>query len=140
LLGLGFGAFPAESTDLMLRTPGVDLASFDLRPYGLRAHNTYLESLAELGIVGFVLFTGLLISCGRSLWRAARLAGRADDQHLRRLANALLVALVAWSISAVFLSVQTSRSLWMLVGLSIAVVKLTRPLGAQGRSLPRPPT
>lgn len=140
LLGLGFGAFPAESTDLMLRTPGVDLASYELRPYGVRAHNTYLESLAELGVVGLVLFTGLLISCGRSLWRAARLAARADNQRLHRLANALLVALVAWSISAVFLSVQTSRSLWLVVGLSIAVVKLTRPLGAQGRSLPRPPT
>jgi hypothetical protein len=140
MLGLGYGAFPAESTALMLRTPGVDLASFELRTYGLRAHNTFLESVAELGVIGLVLFIGLLVSCGRSLRNAARLAAQANNQRLRRLANALLAALLAWSISAVFLSVQTSRSLWMLVGLSIAVVKLTRPLGAQERSLPRPPT
>ena len=139
LLGLGFGAFPAQSTDLMLRTQGVDLANYELRPYGVRAHNTYLESVAELGVVGLVLFLGLLVSCGRSLWRAARMAARINNQPLRRIANALLVALLAWSISAVFLSVQTSRSLWMLVGLSIAVVKLTRPLGAQG-PLPPPST
>jgi hypothetical protein len=67
------------------------------------------------------------------------MAARINNQPLRRIANALLVALLAWSISAVFLSVQTSRSLWMLVGLSIAVVKLTRPLGAQG-PLPPPST
>ena len=140
LLGLGFGAFPAESTALMLRTQGVDLANYELRPYGVRAHNTYLESVAELGVVGLALFIGLLISCGRSLWRAARMAAQANNQPLRRIANALLVALLAWSISAVFLSVQTSRSLWMLVGLSIAVVKLTRSLGAEGAPSPPPST
>ena len=123
-LGLGFGAFPAVSNQLMQETPGVDLENFDLRPDGILVHNTYLGSLAELGIPGLVLFLGLLTSIALTLRRAVRQAPTVANDFLRRVSGALQVSLAAWGTSAVFLSVETARSIWILIGLVLAVDKL----------------
>jgi O-antigen ligase len=123
-LGLGFGAFPAVSNQLMQETPGVDLENFDLRPDGILVHNTYLGSLAELGIPGLVLFLGLLTSIALTLRRAMHQAPTAANDFLRRVGGALQVSLAAWGTSAVFLSVETARSIWILIGLVLALDKL----------------
>ena len=47
VLGLGYGGFISQSNELMLRTPGVDLTLDSLRPTGLYAHSSYIETAAE---------------------------------------------------------------------------------------------
>ena len=122
--GLGYGAFQSSANELMLSTSGVDLSNFRLRPNGLFAHSAYIGTAAELGIPGLVLFLGLLISTGTTL---RRIAGQADESgavSTRRLANALLVSLVGWSVAAIFLSAETSRSIWILIGITLSLPKL----------------
>ena len=41
-----------------------------------------------------------------------------------RLANALLLSIIGWSIVAVFLSTETARPFWILVGVSLALPKI----------------
>lgn len=125
LLGLGFGAFVEVSNQLMQETPGVDLSNFELRRGGSLVHNTYLGSLTELGIPGLVLFLGLLTSTALTVRRAVHRTPPTND-FLRRVGGALLISLAAWGTSALFLSVETARSLWILIGLALAVDKLVR--------------
>lgn len=55
LFGIGFGCFPAH-----IATGGVDLANYGyIRAYA--AHNIYFQMLAEIGLVGLVLFCVLFI-------------------------------------------------------------------------------
>jgi hypothetical protein len=51
-------------------------------------------------------------------------ARRLGDLQLARTANALLLSLVGWSVASFFLSSETARPLWVLVGLAIAIPKL----------------
>jgi O-antigen ligase len=121
LLGLGYGGFPAALNELILRTPGVDLRHYELRPDGQEAHNLFVSTTADLGLPGLVILLGLLVSTGRALRRTARQAGTAGRVVVARTANALVLSLVGFTIASFFLSTETSRALWILVGLAVAL-------------------
>jgi O-antigen ligase len=123
-LGLGYGGFVAESEALLLDTPGVDLSHYSVRTRGQPVHNVYLGSFADLGIVGLVLYLGLLASTGQSLRRTARKSREAGQPFVGRAAGALLLGLVTWAVISVFVSTETSRTFWIIVGLSLALPKL----------------
>ena len=119
--GLGYGSFISEANELMLRTPGVDLTDQTLRPRGLYAHSAYIETAAEVGIPGLILFLGMLLATARSFWRTAVKARDAGATYLMRIANTSLISLVAWCIASFFASSETSRPLWILIGLALAL-------------------
>jgi O-antigen ligase len=125
-LGLGYGAFVRESNDLMRSTPGVDLQDFELRPNGTEAHSAYLGSLADVGVPGFALFVALLVATGAALWRTALVSRARGDLFLMRASLGLFAGLVAWSAASIFLSTETSRPLWIVVGIAAALPRLRR--------------
>ncbi|HMJ00420.1 MAG TPA: O-antigen ligase family protein [Gaiellaceae bacterium] len=122
--GLGYGGFEASANDLMLRTPGVDLSNFRLRPNGLEAHSAYIGTLADLGIPGLVLFLGLLASTITTIRRAAITASRAGALSTARLSYALLISFVGWAVASIFLSSETFRPPWIVIGIALALPKL----------------
>lgn len=132
--GLGYGGFYASSFQLLRTTPGVDIDRH-LRFVGVGeyVHNAYIGSLAELGPLGLLLFTGLLLAAIRTLRHASRRAELSGDEFKRKVANALLVGVVALSVSSFFLSTETSRMLWMFLGVTVAVAKMTHADAPQVR-------
>jgi O-antigen ligase len=129
ITGLGYGGFQARSFQLLRSTPGVNLAAhIRFRDGGEFVHNAYLGSLADLGPLGLALFVGILGATARSLRRTARRARAVDDPFLRSVANALLVGMIAFSVSSVLLSTETSRVLWLIVGLSLALPGIVQPM------------
>jgi O-antigen ligase len=126
LTGVGLGAFSHISEDLLLRTPGVDPLLLRDRKEGdnFVAHNTYLGTAAELGITGLLIYLGLMISTGVTLRRTALKAHAAGAHFLGRVAHGLMLGLVTWSATSLFLSAESARMFWILVGLSLALPKL----------------
>jgi O-antigen ligase len=121
LLGLGYGGFRPASNELLLRTPGVDLNVYQIRAGGQPAHSAYIGSLAELGVVGLVLYLSLFIAAGHSLRRAAIPARKARAFFAGSVAGALQLSLVAWAVSSLFLSAETSRAFWIILGIALAL-------------------
>jgi O-antigen ligase len=105
----------------------VNLAAHERFREGEFAHNAYLGSLAELGPLGLLLFVSILGATALSLRRTARRARAAGDSFLRSVGNAVLVGLLAFSASSLLLSTETSRALWMIVGLSLALPAMVAP-------------
>jgi O-antigen ligase len=132
-LGVGYAAFAIISNDAVRRTPGTDLRNFDERPPGVFVHNAYLGSLTELGVLGLVLFVGVLFSTARALRRAAVRARWLGDVDLARTANALLLSLVGWAVASFFLSSETARPQWIIVGLALALPAVLRETAAGRR-------
>jgi putative inorganic carbon (hco3(-)) transporter len=128
ITGLGYGGFGGETFQLLRSTPGVNLAAHArFRDSGEYVHNAYLGSLAELGPLGLVLFVGILGASARSLRRTAKRARAVGDGFLRSAANALLVGLLALAASSFLLSTETSRALWLMVGMSLALPRMVAP-------------
>jgi O-antigen ligase len=123
--GLGYGAFTPEANRLLLRTH-VNLNSYRLRPHGQPVHNAYLESLAELGAVGLLLFAGVLGTMYATLRRVGAEADHANDRLLATLSRALIISIAGYVLAAMFLSIETYRVLWILLGLTLALPRLTR--------------
>jgi O-antigen ligase len=121
VLGLGYGAFVRVSNDLIRDTPGVNLTRFKLRPHGSEVHNAFLGTLTELGVVGLALFGGLLISTALALRRAARKARAVGDEFIGRVASALVIGLLGWCVGSLFIETETSRPIWILIGISLAL-------------------
>ncbi|HVL96898.1 MAG TPA: O-antigen ligase family protein [Solirubrobacteraceae bacterium] len=124
LTGIGFGAFRDHFNELILIAPGVDLTKIAPHPDGLEPHSAHIGTLAELGIPGLALLWGLLIATAVSLRRTARRARAAGALFVGRVANALVLSTLAWAISSMFISTETSRPIWIVIGLALALPRL----------------
>jgi O-antigen ligase len=124
-LGLGAGNFQTHALDLLATTPGVNTAASYVAQ-GRVVHSIYIETLAELGIVGLTLFLVLLAATAGSLAGSYRRAQRAGEVDLARMVVALLLALLAFLVAGAFLSAEFSKPLWILIGLALALEVMTR--------------
>jgi O-antigen ligase len=137
-IGLGGGNFRARSLDLLQETPGVDLNQNYIKE-GVEAHNSYLDVITGLGVVGGVLFAAVLALTLVSLVRSLRHARAAGALDIERYAAGVLAAMLALSVTAAFLSVAYGRLLWTLVGLTLALSVITRPRTSSFDATPAPP-
>jgi O-antigen ligase len=136
LSGVGAGNFPIASVHYLLE-PGVLKRDDFIVDTPKVAHNTYLDVLAELGVIGLALFASVILFslvCGV---RGARQAERVGDGQLEILARALVVALVGLLAADFFVSRQYSKQLWLLFALCPVLLELGRATVARGRGLAR---
>jgi O-antigen ligase len=125
IVGIGIGNFEDVEAAYASRTtnlPAVDIVIDN--PHVV--HNSYLEVLAELGVVGLTLFVAFVAGALALGWRAVRAFTRSGDTDLELLGRGLLVALVGMLAASVFLSAEYEKQLWLLLGLAIALTTLTR--------------
>ena len=86
---------------------------------GGRAHNMYLEIMAEMGTVGLLLFMSVILSAFKSINRVIK-----SDTELSHYGRGLFVGLTGFLISAIFLHAQVEKSLWLSVLLALALGRL----------------
>jgi O-antigen ligase len=112
VLGVGPGGFRREYVDVSR------MAELD-QPSPV-AHSMYLEVAAELGVVGLLLFVGIITVALVSSQRAVRLG--AD----RSTAAAIQASLLAMLVAAAFLSEQYYMSLWAVIAIACGLHLRTR--------------
>jgi O-antigen ligase len=124
-VGVGLGQFRVESGNYV-RRPGA------LRDVGLivedpkLVHNTYLEMLAETGVVGTALYVLIILLCIAAAMRAARLAERARLRSLAAMAQSVVVAQAGICAAMFFLSMGDDLRVWMVLGLGPAMFAVVR--------------
>jgi O-antigen ligase len=120
VLGVGIGNFETVEAQYASRA---DLPSIDLvidEPHVV--HNTYLELLAELGVVGLTCFVALVAGAVVLGWRAVRSFARMGATELELLARGLLVGLAGMLTASFFLSAEYEKQLWLLLGFAVALL------------------
>jgi O-antigen ligase len=108
----------------MRQTPGVDFSAYRLRQSGQVAHSAYLGTLAELGLIGLALFLTVLAVAIVTLRRTARTALSRGDPFVAGAAQALVISMGGFLLISAFLSTETDRALWVLLGLALAVARI----------------
>lgn len=125
ITGVGLNQFREESTtyvrdlqnlqyvDLIVDTPRI-------------VHNTYLQLLAETGIVGLLGFLLVSVLGLVTTWRAAGAWERAGRPDLQALTQGLLIGQIGFLVAAFFLSIGNNFRLWLLLGLGSALLTAAR--------------
>jgi O-antigen ligase len=118
---------------LMRESPvfGIGMNEYDKR-VELVAHNSYIHSYTELGLLGGTLFLGAFYLALLALCHPAQAPGGGEDSELGRLRPFLLAAVAAYSACLLVLSRNYIVTTYALLGL---VTAYRRVLDAR---LPRP--
>jgi O-antigen ligase len=128
-LGVGLDNFRAVSWEYAQAVgPITHLHHLVDRP--VVAHSTYLQLLAETGVVGLVLFAGVAIAAVWSSLRAASLFERAGDAAMAVVARASAAALLGFLVAAAFISFAFSYRMWALLALGPALLTVAGRRGA----------
>jgi putative inorganic carbon (hco3(-)) transporter len=106
-------AYTHQGLPLSAATPGASL--------GELAHNFYLQTTAELGLVGLLLFAGILITFW---WTGLRRVLRMSGTIRRRLLLGSLASTVAFAVDAIaspsWQLPQVAMFLWLAMGIGVA--------------------
>jgi hypothetical protein len=98
--------------------------------HSMTAHNSFVLCFAETGLVGYFLWLSLL---GTSLLQLQRLKhlprSIPSEPDIGRLASILQTALIGFMVAAFFLSRTYVPFLYLLIGLSAALVLIARKKG-----------
>ncbi len=117
--GVGPGNFPLYYIkDAYRYLPGREL-------YPRELHNTYLDTAAEYGLVGFVIFAALLLHAIRAARR-----GLSGSPALAQASFAVIVALIALLVACFFMPHKDLRYLWLVIALAIQCGRLRAGEGA----------
>ena len=92
-------------------------------------HNTYIQILADLGLIGFTLFAALLITLAVRIVALLRRLGRDHDLYPETFAMSLcLLAAVIWHNETPLFGGQAETVIpVLLVGMIAAVARMTQP-------------
>ena len=127
VFGVGFQQFneyapqyaSAIDPDLLARHEVVNVLNT------ISPHNDYLNAWASFGTGGLFLYLLLLIFIGANFLSVAR---STPDPLLRGLAIGCFGALMAFGVNSFFHNLLTSGlTLWILAGVSLALVKISSP-------------
>jgi O-antigen ligase len=134
VLGVGAGNFRTASVHYLLE-PGALLRDDLILDNPKTAHNIYLQELSELGLVGGVLFLVIVGFSLRCALTAARRFEEQGDSEMEILARGVFVALAGILTAQFFASEIFSKQLWLLLGLSPALLGIARRQAARTRDL-----
>ena len=130
VIGVGSGNYTVVERDYLLTEPGSIKRGDLIVTTPLPAHNIYLHVLAEMGIIGLVLFLSILWLSIRSAVKAVRVFRDTGQQSLEILGRSLVVALVGILAADFFVSDQYSKQLWVLLALGPALLAIARRPGS----------
>ncbi len=92
------------------------------------AHNSFVHTYAELGLLGYFFWLGLVLSCMKDTYVLSRLESQDRDAlEIRALARATLAGLVGFMAASFFLSRGYVLALYLFFGIAAAL----RVLGNQ---------
>jgi O-antigen ligase len=117
-------------------TSTLTLPRIDLIVEPEEAHNTYIHILVEYGIVGLLLFVGLLTACVGSALRAASRFASFGSPGMALLSRGVVVAIAAVATSSVFFSAQYEKQLWLLLGLAAVLDRVAASEARASRVAP----
>ena len=121
--GVGVGNYQTSAIHYLLKPGALQRDEFIVDTPKV-AHNTYLQVLAELGIVGAALFLAIIGFSLLCILRAARIFERLGEAPMELMSRALLVALCGVLAADFFISEEFSKQLWLLLGLGPALLAI----------------
>ncbi len=128
ILGVGAGNFSDAGVKYVLEPGTINHSAANYTAYFIDtptvAHNTYLEVLAEEGIIGAMLFFGVVLLSLGCTYRAAHAFRVGGDEEMELVSYGVLCGLLGFLAASVFLSEEYSKQLYLLLAMGPALLKV----------------
>ena len=125
VMGIGVGNFPLYQKEFTNMGASIPTGSFGTRvSLAEQAHNFYLQTTAELGLIGLLLFVGMV---GTFLVMAAKRVSSMDAGIRRNLLIGGMASTVAFSVDAIsspsWQLGQMSMFFWLMMGIGVSCLR-----------------
>jgi O-antigen ligase len=128
--GVGAGNFDNTSIHYVLAPGALERDDFIVDTQKV-AHNVYLGTWAELGIVGLALLLALILAILACSMRAIRQFERNGNLKMEILARAHLVGMIGLFASLFFASDEYKKQLWLMLSLAPALLAIANAEAAR---------
>lgn len=141
--GGGFRVFRLNSIEITLAERDSDgniIGYRTIEQRGRAFHSSYFEVLGEHGYPGLVMYLSLIFFSLVGLFRLRNRyrAGPPDKKWAADLADALMMAIIIYSVGGLFVGLAFQTTLYMFIGLSIALRQLMAREAAEERRAQAP--
>jgi O-antigen ligase len=116
IVGVGAGNFVVVEATYVLQPGSISRIQY-LTSVPHLVHNTYLQLLAETGIVGCALFLMVIAGCLRTGWRAIKRFEDEGQVEYAEVTRAVLTGTVGMLTTLIFISDGDDLRLWVLLAL-----------------------
>jgi putative inorganic carbon (hco3(-)) transporter len=94
-------------------------------------HDLYLEVLSEMGLSGFLVFLLILWTIFQGLGKARSDLEAADEKDYGSMVAAILIGMIGYLTSAIFIHGAYPRYFWLLAGIAMATPNVVRTILAE---------
>ena len=130
IVGVGPGHFAAFYSE-----PYVNQSGIVRTMKGYRGHSLYLETAAETGLLGILIFLSIVGSMLLQLRSEYRSPALREHPECVDLMKAFFVSIIGYMVSAIFLHLSYQRYFWLLLALASASVAVVRSLTGEDAPL-----
>lgn len=134
VLGVGAGNYSAYYGEYSEKV-GSAVDSYDEFGQARYAHSLYLEIAAELGLLGLLLFAGILATSFLYYLQSFVIFRQAGDDLAAGVALSFCLGLAAYLTTSLFLHGHYIRYLWLLVALAAVVRQVASRTQLEGRQV-----
>jgi O-antigen ligase len=100
---------------------------------GTAAHNTYIQAVTELGVIGAAVLFVALAAHGLGAWRLYQAAVRGGDRGLADLALATVCALATLGVCAGSIDLMGVKLTWLILALAQGTILSAQRSAQQSR-------
>ena len=94
-------------------------------------HSLFFLLLAEIGIIGFIIFSVIVFCCFRSYWQGIKyLKKNKSEGSLTKLVSFLPIGLSGFLMASIFVNTFHTELIWFYVTVAITIQKFLRDKNA----------
>lgn len=128
ILGVGFGNYNTNYWDYAGRL-GFESGATDIQgEKGAREpHSLYIEIMSETGLLGILSFLTFFVLLFSGLYKTRKLILEGSDKSWSTWITSTAIAILSFLISGFFLHGIRFRYIWVLIGLALATIYISKP-------------
>jgi O-antigen ligase len=123
MIGVGFHNYRQQFLNYQWRVPGYQHRRTGIILFPTSPHSSHIGFLADLGLIGFVLWISLNGAAVRNVWKTWRASSITAAQRAP-LIQATGIAVGLQLLYGFYGDVHQDKIFWVLLGLSVALVRL----------------
>jgi O-antigen ligase len=126
ILGVGAENFSSVSVDYVQQVDSISAGAYIISQKPKPVHNTYLEQLADLGVLGLLTFLAIAVGSVAAALKAAHIFERTGESGAELMSRCVALAVITELTGAFFITATPLKLLWLILALPFPLLAVAR--------------